>query len=114
MRKRKNDIPANAQRATPPVKKERAAGPKAYIVVDHPVEGEIVRSLSYTFRIGASAGGRVEVSFDDKEWLGCREDSGYWWFDWSNYGSGPRTFRARFIAQGRPPLKSKPRHFTVL
>jgi hypothetical protein len=110
MRKKKSDVPANSSAA----RKIKAAGPKAYVVIDYPVEGEIVTSPHYAFRIGAGGAERVEISFDGKQWSPCRESAGYWWYDWSGYEAGPRILRARLLAQGRPPLKSKPRHFTVL
>jgi hypothetical protein len=104
---------AKTEEARKPVKAAKPAAPKGYAVVDFPQEGEIVTSAHYAFRIGASAADRAEVSVDDRDWAACRFNSGYWWFDWSGYGSGPHTVVAR-IPGNKGFVKSKPRHFTVL
>jgi len=84
-----------------------------YVGVDYPQEGEIVTSDSYVFRVSTSATDRVQISLDGKEWKPCRESVGFWWYDWSGYGSGAHTLLAR-IAVGKRLMKSRPRSFTVL
>ncbi|HRY29424.1 MAG TPA: hypothetical protein P5079_05225 [Elusimicrobiota bacterium] len=101
--------PASSSTTTP----KAAKTPKGSIQIDYPLEGEILTSGCYTFRLGASPTDRVEVSIDGKDWLPCRECVGYWWFDWSGYGSGAHSLEAR-IPSGKRYLKSKLRQFTVL
>lgn len=97
--------PANAAPA--------AKSARAYVVIDYPLEGEIVTSAAYTVRLGAGGAERVEVSFDGKEWQPARESVGYWWYDWTGYGAGAHTVVARAYA-GKRAVKSKPRSLTVL
>jgi hypothetical protein len=63
-----------------PVRKKAAA--KTAIVVDFPVEGQLVLSQDYTFRLTSAEEGAVELSLDGGPWLACRESVGFWWFDW--------------------------------
>ena len=103
---------------TPPSKIEtRAPSPEAlgknYIGIDFPQVGEILTSGHYAIRISTSATEGVEVAIDGKEWKPCRECVGFWWYDWSGYGSGVHTVIAR-ISVGKRTLKSKPRSFTAI
>jgi hypothetical protein len=86
---------------------------KTFVAVDYPQEGEIITAAQYTLRLTSSAVDGVEVSIDGKAPQPCRESVGYWWFDWSGYGSGPHTVVARINA-GKRVLKSQVRSFTVL
>ncbi len=104
-------ISSNAKSAST---KAAAAVSKNYAVIDYPLEGEIITSAWYSVRIGASQTDRVEVSFDGKAWQPCRQSNGFWWYDWSGYGSGAHSVSARVFVNGKPPLKSKARQFTVL
>ena len=114
IKKKKSAAQAQIRPVTPSVQKTpRTAVPKRSVVIDHPSEGEIVRSADYTVRIGASPTDRAEISVDGKDWQPCRECVGYWWFDWSGYNAGPHTIRVR-IPSGKRFLASKPRQFTVL
>jgi hypothetical protein len=96
------------------VRKEKSQKEKLYVVIDFPMEGEIIRSGSYTFRLGGSPADRVEVSIDKRDWQACRPEVGYWWYDWSGYSAGPHTVQARISPSGKRAVKSKPRQFTVL
>ena len=104
----------------PAPKAKRAAAPKASaksssIVIDYPLEGEIVTSANYTMRLSALTPRSVEVSLDGKEWRPCRESVGYWWYDWSGYASGPYSLHARMTdASGRSVKVRGVRQFTVL
>jgi len=107
--------PAVSPAASKPASKPRAsAAPKAYAVIDHPMEGEIVRSRHYTVRAGASATNRVEISINGKEWMPMRFSVGFWWFDWHGYGAGAYEFEIRAASPTGRYAKSKPRRFTVL
>lgn len=99
---------------------------KQSIVVDFPVEREIVTSPTYAFRISTTAVQGVQVSIDGKDWQPARESVGFWWYDWSGYAAGPHTIEARIpsdkpgrslaatVPSGKRFLKSKPRQFTAL
>jgi hypothetical protein len=126
MRKKKNAGPETPAQASAPApvpasprlvaaakKTRKTEAPKSYVVIDHPMPGEIVRSAWYTFRIGASPADRVEISVDGKEWQPCRPAAGYWWYDWSGYGAGAHEIQAR-TPSGSRFATSKPRRFTVL
>jgi hypothetical protein len=91
--------PEAKKAAKPEAKAAPAANqyPNSYVVIDHPVDKEIVSGLHYAIRIGASADGRVEISFDDGEWIPCRPAAGYWWFDWGYFTPGTHKLVARLI-----------------
>lgn len=86
---------------------------KSVVVVDFPLEGEIVTTPHYTFRIGCSATAPLEICVDGREWAPCRASVGYWWYDWSASESGAHTVVAR-MKTGRRSVESRPRRFTVL
>ncbi len=109
-----SSVPAPVPQAAPAPKPRAAKAPKKQVVIDHPIEGEIIRSHTYTFRIGATPTDRVEVSIDGKEWRPCRPSVGYWWFDWSGYNAGPHRIKARIPGAGNRFVASKPRQVTVL
>jgi hypothetical protein len=100
--------------AGPPHPKVKQSGQKRYVRIDYPMEGELVTSRTYSFRISASPTDRVEVSIDDQEWLPCRMSVGYWWYDWSVFGQGPHSLLARIPSESRRNLTSKPRQFAVV
>ena len=97
-----------------PRRKVTPAKQKRYVQVDYPMEGEMIASHFYSFRISASPTERVEISIDDEEWLPCRQSVGYWWYDWSHLTVGLHSLQARILSAGTRELKSKPRQFTVL
>ncbi|HAM36570.1 MAG TPA: hypothetical protein DEB40_14760 [Elusimicrobia bacterium] len=69
------------------------------VMLDYPTEGEVITSASYTFRISAPKNGdKIEVSINQGEWLPCRQEGGYWWYDWSGYEPGEYQIRARMHA----------------
>lgn len=70
---------------------------KSYVVIDYPVENDIISGNAYVLRIGASADGYVEVSFNNGEWQLCRFASGYWWYDWTYFKSGNYTIKVRIV-----------------
>ncbi len=105
------DVPATPKKTGAP---KTAAPTKTAITIDYPLEGEIVTSASYTFRITALNPKRVDVSLDGKTWRPTRESVGHWWYDWSGSQSGPCTLVARMTGAAGKTAKSKPRQFTVL
>jgi hypothetical protein len=69
----------------------------SYIIIDYPFESENINGWHYTVRVGASDEGYVELSFNDGEWVPCRFNSGYWWFDWSYLTPGEYLISARLV-----------------
>jgi hypothetical protein len=69
----------------------------AYVIIDYPFESENINSCHYAVRVGASCDGYVELSFNDGEWVPCRFNSGYWWFDWTDFVPGEYFISARLI-----------------
>lgn len=85
------------------VEKENVVNNNSYVVIDYPVENDIISSGSvYVLKIGASNdfNAYVEVSFNDGEWNLCRFASGYWWYDWSFFQAGKYTVKARIVSAG--------------
>lgn len=67
----------------------RIATIEAHVNMDYPKENEVITSSTYTLRFEASnETQQVEVSIDRGPWQPCRQSSGYFWFDWSNYMAG--------------------------
>ncbi|OGR87524.1 MAG: hypothetical protein A3J74_09835 [Elusimicrobia bacterium RIFCSPHIGHO2_02_FULL_57_9] len=91
-----------------------AAEPEA--VLDYPQEGEVIRSSQYTFRIGAPKHAQgVEICINHGPWQPCRQASGFWWYDWSDFKSGEYRVTAR-ISSGKKTGKVgalTPRRFQV-
>jgi hypothetical protein len=82
--------------------------------IDYPMEGDRIPAGGYTFRVGAPQPLAVaEVSIDRGPWLPCRQACGFWWYDWSGYGSGEHMINARATAQDGHALNSTPRRFVV-
>jgi hypothetical protein len=88
--------------------------PKAALTIDYPMEGEIVTSPVYTFRLGAVEPKSVEISLNGGTWSPCREMVGNWWFDWSSYQAGAYSLSARMTDKNGKTTKTKTRSFTVL
>ncbi|MDR1418052.1 MAG: hypothetical protein LBI80_02705 [Endomicrobium sp.] len=78
-------------------KRSLQGNPNAYVIIDYPVESENINSCHYVVRVGASCDGYVELSFNDGEWVPCRFNSGYWWFDWTDFVPGEYFISARLI-----------------
>lgn len=86
----------------------------SYLIIDFPVEAEKVYSRHYAIRIGASVEGYVELAFNEGEWIPCRFDDGYWWFDWVYFTPGKYTIAARMIdPEGKIVIQTPPRKCTV-
>jgi hypothetical protein len=109
----KTDVPA-ARKPQAAAKATAPAAVKTSLIIDYPLEREIVASPVYTFRLSALEPRSVEVSLDGSEWRPCRESVGYWWYDWSGYQGGTYTLEARMTDRNGKTVKSKPRQFTAL
>jgi hypothetical protein len=107
-------VASTTKPAAPAAKTATAAAKTANLSIDYPLEGEIVVSPVYTFRLTADKPQSVEVMIDGKEWQDCRESVGNWWFDWSGYQAGVYTLLARMTDKDGKVVKSKARQFTVL
>lgn len=91
---------APAKRA-PRAKKQAAAKSPGgvQLSIDYPQAGETVRPGHYSIRISATLPvALVEVSVDGGTWTPCRQDAGYWWYDWTNFETGEHRLRARVPA----------------
>lgn len=77
--------------------KQTVKPPREYIVIDFPREGEIIYNTSYCIRLGVGENTHVEISINGGPWKSCRYSVGFWWFDWSGYGSGRNTIVARVL-----------------
>lgn len=97
---------APVKKACCPSENELVENNKSYVIVDYPIENEIIGGNNYVLRIGASTDGYVEVSFNSGEWLPCRFASGYWWFDWNYFKSGNVTIEARIVSSDGKIVKS--------
>ncbi|MBI5624740.1 MAG: hypothetical protein HY924_13255 [Elusimicrobia bacterium] len=84
------------------------------IMLDFPQDDEQVCGTRYTLRVDApGAAQAVEVSIDHGPWTACRRASGYWWYDWAGFDSGPHQARAKMRnAEGRV-MTTLARHFRV-
>lgn len=90
------------------------ASAKTSLIIDYPLEREIISNSVYTFRLSALKPQSVEVSLDGKEWRPCRESVGFWWYDWAGYQGGTYTLLARMTDRNGKAVKSKPRQFTAI
>jgi hypothetical protein len=88
----------------------------AYLIIDYPVENDVVHSSGhYAIRIGASQNGYVELSFNGGEWIPCRYNDGYWWFDWVYFSAGDYVISARMVGpEGSSVIETAPRKCKVL
>jgi len=91
---------------------QETAGGRIRLAVEYPREGEIVVAPAYTFRIDASAP-RVEIAIDGGGWCSCRRSDDYWWFDWSDYDSGPHQAIVRAAAGSGPETVARVCRFVV-
>lgn len=74
---------------------KQAAKPKTWVVIDFPQSGEtLLETRHYAVRIGASSG-PVEISVNGSDWKACRENAGYFWFDWTDIPKGEHKLVAR-------------------
>ena len=80
---------------------------KSYVVIDYPNEGDKFSSHYYTIRVGAGGGEAVEISIDGGEWISCRQNSGYFWFDWHSIPQGVHKIVARIKLVSGKFKKSK-------
>ena len=88
--------------------------PMSKLDIDHPEADQIIKSRTYSFRIGGpSTLATLEVSVDRGPWREARHACGYWWFDWSGYGDGEHVLVARGQNRDGSPVGSTPRRFTV-
>ncbi|MFI5361931.1 MAG: hypothetical protein ACHQ49_08185 [Elusimicrobiota bacterium] len=69
--------------------------------VDHPKKRERIFHPEYTFRVETPSPEPVEVSIDGEDWKACRPSVGYWWYDWSDYGTGLHQAVFRLRPRGR-------------
>lgn len=82
--------------------------------IDYPQEEELITSPHYTFRIKAPLNAeKVEVCIDGAPWQLCRYSSGYWWYDWADYGSGEHEVVARILPFDSRNYTLRTRRFTV-
>ena len=82
--------------------------------IDYPQEDETVGSAHYTFRVKAPLNAeKVEVCIDGAPWQLCRYASGFWWYDWSDYGSGEHEVVARILPFDSRNYTLRTRRFTV-
>jgi len=81
-------------------KQEEAINNNSYVLVDYPVENDVIKGNAYVLRIASSNdfNAYVEVSFNNGEWNLCRYASGYWWYDWAFFKPGQFTLRARIVS----------------
>jgi hypothetical protein len=92
----------------------RAAVP-AKPTIDYPHQDEKIASRHYTIRVNAPIScDTVDVSIDQGPWLACRDSVGYWWYDWSDFDSGPHEVIARARAQKGKWALSAPVEFIVV
>jgi len=82
--------------------------------IDYPQEEETITSPHYTFRIKAPLNAeKVEICIDGAPWQLCRYSSGFWWFDWSDYGSGEHEIVARILPFDSRNYTLRTRRFAV-
>ncbi|MBI5622983.1 MAG: hypothetical protein HY924_04305 [Elusimicrobia bacterium] len=81
------------------------------VTIDYPRPNEKVNPGHYAIRITATEGtSSVLVSIDGGEFLHCRQDAGYWWFDWQ-----ASTGRHSVVAKtGDGLTETRARRFEVL
>lgn len=87
---------------------------ESYVVVDFPMEKEVIASPHYTIRLGASHDAeKVELSIDGADFLACRHAVGYFWFDWSGYSKVAHKISARLTTKDGRIIYSDLRTFSV-
>jgi hypothetical protein len=75
--------------------------------VDHPQDGDKVQNCHYAIRIGAGGGHSVELQINGGDWMHCRSNAGYYWFDWYPSKAGDHKIIARMKTNGGAVKKSK-------
>lgn len=113
---------APARKASATAKASKGAGSPAEkapkittsVIIDYPLEREIISAPVYTFRLSALTPESVEISFDGQEWRPCRESVGFWWYDWAGYQGGTYTVQARMVGKDGRITSSKLRQFTAI
>ena len=82
------------------------------VAVDFPREDSNISGPYYSIRVGALDAETVDISINQGEWIPCRHDSGYWWYDWANFKAGTYQLVARARIGGQTDV-SKIRKFTA-
>lgn len=83
-------------------------------IIEFPQENETIVSRAYTMRIAVPAVVEaLDISIDQGPWLACREDVGFWWYEWSGYEDGRHEIIARTRAHNRRWRMSEPREVLV-
>ena len=89
--------------------KKTAEYPNAYVLIDYPKENEVITGGShYAVRIGASSDGAVELQINGPEWLPCRFNAGYWWYDMHDLKAGAKKITARLLDSTGKTIKKSP------
>jgi len=94
--KRAKGSAAKSSKGGKDMKLSTASGNNYYILIDYPTDGELLSGVHYAIRIGAS-GGNCQISFDGQNWNDCRQNAGYWWYDWSYFLPGTYRINARLV-----------------
>jgi hypothetical protein len=92
-----------------PSKKSTASYPNSYVLIDYPKDNEmIIGGSHYAVRIGASGEGAVELQINGPEWLPCRFNAGYWWYDMHDLKAGAKKITARLLDSTGKVIKKSP------
>lgn len=86
---------------------------KSPVIIDYPQAGEPVLPGHYSIRITASEAAKAEISLDNSPWQPCRQDSGYWWYDWTGFEPGIHQARVQVIGDNGAILAVATRQITV-
>lgn len=87
---------------------------KKVVAIEYPRHEETIESNNYTFRVAAMPGAKaVEVSVNESAWMPCRKSGEFWWYDWSEYGSGEHGVSARVQLEDGRQLITENRFFKV-
>ena len=82
--------------------------------IEYPASDETVASDHYTFRVSSTEPLiEAEISVDRGPWHPCRHACGFWWYDWTGYGSGAHQLAARGTMRDGRPVNSTLRRFSV-
>jgi hypothetical protein len=82
--------------------------------IDYPQEEETITSPHYTFRVKAPLNAeKVEVCIDGAPWRLCRYSAGFWWYDWTDYGTGEHEVVARILPFDSRNYTLRTRRFSV-
>jgi len=65
------------------------------VIIDYPVERDMVKLGHYGIRIASDHGAHVQVSINNGDWFSCRAANGYFWFDWLPNKGGTYSIVAR-------------------